>query len=177
MWRKLNEEEKRNFTVNYLFGVYLFRFVMGAWLLFVTVGYLFGIPSAFDAIARGDYFSGVGSLIAGTVAGIVFYGIPIILLRRIGPEGIQALKEDEVYLGEAFFVSGTHSYRSKKLGRGTRFFANVRLIDEYGNATQEIKCRSIGNLKTTCKVGEKIAVLKVVKASGDELIAMKHKII
>ncbi len=177
MWRKLNEEEKRNLAANYLVGTYLLRFLLGIWMLFVTIGFFFGIKSALEAMSQGDYFAGVGSLIAGAIGGIVFYGIPIVLLRKIGTEEIQALREDEVYLGEALFVSGHYSHRSKQPGRVIRYYAKIQLLDAYGKVVQEVECRSIGNLRSTCRVGEKITVLKVAKTSGDELIAMKQKII
>ncbi len=177
MWRKLNEEEKSNLMANYLVSRYALRFLLGIWMLFVTIVFFFGIKSAFEAMAQGDYFSGVGSLIGGAIGGIVFYGIPILLLRKTGTEEIQALKEDEVYLGEALFVSGHYSHRSKQPGRVTRYFARIQLLDAYGNVVQEVECSSIGNLRSTCRIGEKITVLKLAKASGDELIAMKQKVI
>lgn len=177
MFRKLSEEEKRNIMANYILGAYLIRFLMGAWMLFVTIGYVNGIKKAVEEIAQGNYFSGIGSMIAGVVAAIFFYGVPIVLIRIVGTEEIKLLKNDEIYIGEAFFVSSSYSLRSRERGRSTRYFAKIKLIDEWGNAYSQKECRSIGNLGTTCREGDRITVLRLVKPTGEELVCMKKKLI
>ncbi len=177
MWRKLNEEEKRNLLANYKFGAYLLRFLLGTWMLFVTIGYVSGIRTAIVTIAQGDYFSGIGSIVGGAIGAIFFYGIPILLIRNVGTKEIKVLENDEIYIGEALFISGSYSHRSKHDGRSIRYLAKIKLFDEWGNAYQQVECRSIGNLRGTCKEGDRITVLKLAKPSGDELVAMKKKLI
>jgi hypothetical protein len=177
MWRRLNEEEKKNLLANYQFGAYLVRFLMGGWLLFITIVYIFGIQNAVESLAQGDYFSGVGSMLGGAMAAILLYGIPILLILRVGTEEIRLLKNDEIYLGSALFVSGGRSIRVLQKDRAVRYFAKVKLLDEWGNACQQIECRSIGDLRRSCKEGDRISVLKIPKMSGDELISMKKKLI
>lgn len=177
MWRRLSDEEKKNLLANYQFGVYLVRFLMGAWLLFITIAYISGIRSAVRNLAQGDYFSGIGSMVCGAIAAILLYGIPIWLIRRVGTEEIRLLKNDEIYLGTALFVSGGRSIRTLQKNRAVRYVAKVKLLDEWGNTYGQVECRSIGDLRRSCKEGDRIMVLKLSKSSGDELIAMKHKLI
>lgn len=177
MWRKLNEEEKHNLLVNYKFGAYIVRFLMGAWILFVTISYFMGICTAVETITRGDYFSGIGSIVAGVIGAVFFYGIPIFLICKVGTEEIKVLKNDAIYIGEALFISGSYSHRSKQAGRAVRYLARVKLIDEHGNAYKQVECRSIGNLRNSCKEGDRITILRLVKPAGDEMVAMKKKLI
>ena len=177
MWKKLNEEEKRNLLVNYQFGAYIIRFLMGAWLLFVTIGYVSGIRNVADAISGKDWFTVFVSIVGGVLGGIFFYGIPVWVIRNVGTQEIKMLKNDEIYLGEALFVSGTYSYRSKRKGRSIRHLAKIKLLDEWGNTRGQVECRSIGNLRATCREGDRITVLRLAKPDGDELVAMKKKLI
>lgn len=177
MWRRLSAEEKRNLMANYKFGAYLVRALMGAWLVFLTVGYLSGLRTAITSVAQGEYFSGIGSIIGGAVAGIVLYGIPVWVIRSVGTEEIRLLKNDEIYIGSALFLSGTYSGKVSKMGRAVRYRAKVKLLDEWGNAFRQVECRSIGDLRRSCKEGDRITVLRLSKPEGDELVAMKHKLI
>ena len=175
MWRKLNEEEKQILSANYKFAAYIVRFMMGAWLLFLTIGYISGIRSAIETIMQGDYFLGIGSIVAGAIGAIVFFGIPIWAIQNIGTEELRLLKNDDIYIGSALFVSGRRSKRGKK-GR-TRYFAKVNLLDEWGNAYNQVECRSVGNLRNSCKEGDKVTIIRLAKADGDELIAMKENML
>lgn len=175
MWRKLNEEEKQVLSANYKFAAYIVRFMMGAWLLFLTIGYISGIRGAIESIMQGDYFSGIGSIVAGAIAAVMFFGIPILLIRNVGTEELQLLKDDDVYIGSALFISGRRSSRGRK-GR-MRYFAKVNLLDEWGNACSQVECRSIGNLQNSCKEGDRITILRIPKADGDELVAMKNNML
>ncbi len=162
---------------NYKLGAYIVRFLMGAWLLFVSIGYFSGIRTAVGALCRGDYFSGIGSLIGGAVAAVLLYGIPIWAIRSVGTEEIRLLKHDEIYIGAALFVSGSFSRRSRQSGRVVRYLARIKLLDEWGNVCGQVECRSVGNLRNACKEGDRITVLRLAKSEGDELVAMKHKLI
>ena len=175
MWKRLNEEEKRNLMVNYKLGAYIVRFLMGAWLLFLTVGYAFGIQGAIDSIGRGDYFSGIGSIIFGTIAGIIFYGIPIVAIKKIGTEEMKALKNDEVYWVDAIFISSRRSFSNRK--RPARYLATVNILDDWGNVYKQIECRSISNLRNSCKAGDRITILRLVKENQEEFLAMNKKLI
>lgn len=162
---------------NYQLGAYIVRFLMGGWLLFVTIGYISGVRDMLKAMEQGDWVSVIVGVIGGVIAGIFFYGVPIWMIRNIGTREIQALKSDEIYLGEALFVSGTYSFRSRRMGQSIRYLAKIKLLDEWGNARKQVECRSIGNLRATCKEGDRITVLRLVKPDGDELVAMKKKLI
>ena len=176
MWRKLNEEEKQILSANYKFGAYIVRFMMGAWLLFVTIGYISGIRGAIESIIQGDYFSGIGSIVAGAIAAVMFFGVPILLIRNVGTEELQLLKDDDVYIGSALFISSRRSRKNGMKGR-VRYFATVNLLDEWGNACSQVECRSIGNLQNSCKEGDRVTMLRIPKADGDELIAMKNNML
>ena len=177
MWRKLSEEEKRNLLANYQLGAYIVRFLMGGWLLFVTIGYVSGLRNVMVAMGQGDWFSVFVGVVGGVIGAVLFYGIPVWVIRNIGTQEIQALKNDEVYLGAALFVSGTYSFRSRRMGQSIRYLAKVKLLDEWGNTRGMVECRSIGNLRTTCREGDRITVLRLAKPDGDELVAMKKKLI
>ncbi|MBE6146784.1 MAG: hypothetical protein E7168_00455 [Firmicutes bacterium] len=175
MWKRLDDEEKRNLMANYKLGAYSVRFLMGAWLIFLTFGYISGVEGAIISISEGNYFSGVGSLVGGVVAAIFLYGIPIFAIKKIGTEEIRALKNDEVYYGQAFFVSGRR--KLQKRDRPARYVAKVNILDGFGNIYKQVECRSIGNLRILCKEGDRITVLRIVKENEEELIAMKSKLL
>lgn len=176
MWRRLSEEEKTTLMANYKAGAYVVRFLMGFWLIFVSLVYLEGIKTSIESILAQKYLEGIGPMIAGIVLGLFFYGIPIHFIRTTGAEEIKALKHDMVFLGSAIYVDGGQSFRGRIRGRRSRRYAIVKLVDEWG-AGRQIQCRAIGALKRTCREGDRITVLKVVSDKGEEIIAMKKKLI
>lgn len=174
MWRQLNEEERQKLMVQYKGGAYLLRFLLGFWLLFISIYYLIGIKGAVESIVGKDYFTGIGTLVVLIILGLFFYGIPIRILKKQGTEEIKALNSGNAFMGEAVFLSAGYDIRAGNTGGNKfKYYAIIRLIDEYGNAGGECKCRSIGDLKNKCREGEIISVLKVVKDSGEEYLCMK----
>ncbi len=107
----------------------------------------------------------------------MLYGIPVWVIRSVGTEEIRLLKNDEIYIGAALFLSGIYSGNVSKKGRAVRYHAKVKLLDEWGNAFGQVECRSVGDQRISCKEGGRITVLRFSKPEGDELVAMKHKLI
>ncbi len=171
MWRRLNEEERKNLMGNYKLGAYLVRGIVIVWILFVSIAWFAGMKDAIKSIMEGSYFPGIATAVFGTAVTALFIWIPLWISKHIGWQEIHALDSEEAYLGYALFVSGKRSQRNDKI----KYYATVKLLDEWSNPCEQIECRSIGNLRASCQPGDRIVVLKIVKPEGEELIAMKNK--
>lgn len=169
MWRKLSNEEKSTLLANIKLGTYVTRFVLGIWLIFVSLYYISGIKEACNSFTSGNTLNGVAILFGMALGAIVFYGIPIYLFVTGGTD-LKLLESDEAYIGSAFYISSYHT--NLRSGRRKKYVATVKLIDEYGNAYQKVECESVGDPDKYCKEGDRVDMLRI----GDRLLCMPKKL-
>lgn len=144
------------------------RFVLGVWLIFVSLYYMGGIKEISNSFTTGNTLNGIAILFGMAIGAIVFYGIPIYIFIT-GGNDLKLLEGDEAYMGSAFYVSSYHT--NLRSGRRQKYIATVKLIDEYGNAYQKIECESVGDPDKYHKEGDRIDILRI----GDRLICLPKK--
>lgn len=170
MRRKLSEEEKTVLLANYKVGTYLTRFLLGGWLIFVSLYYLAGVKEVINNFTSGKSLVGMGIIFGMVIGAIVFYGIPIYFLCSTGNQ-LKIIENNETYIGSAFYISSYHTNRGS--GRRQYYVATVQLIDEYGNAYQTVECEAIENPQKYCKEGDRVEILYI----GDRLLCLPRRML
>lgn len=151
MWRELTEEEKKIIFRNQKIGIYLIRIAIAIWLIFMTC---YSVSCVKDIAENPN----TGQIIFFIFMCIVFYGGPIIILKFMTTAELTALEQSTLYRGNGEFIDSTYF---KTHGGRTKSYATVRLIDEQGNRTEKVTCRTFSDLDNVCKAGEIVTVLKV----------------
>lgn len=87
MWRKLTSDEQTMLLANYRFGAYMLRFVMGLWLVFITLYGTEGVKQLLENLRSFNYAGSIGVVLGLCVVGLCIY-VPCYLIRNIGTEEI-----------------------------------------------------------------------------------------